>query len=70
MLLLLALVLGGAFERHVRTALVTSQGSPLIFITQPISAVFVAIALISFFTPIIRQFIRTIRTSKEGCEDD
>lgn len=68
--LLLALVLGGAFERHVRTALVTSQGSPLIFITQPISAVFVAIALISFFTPIIRQFIRTIRTSKEGCEDD
>jgi putative tricarboxylic transport membrane protein len=68
--LLLALVLGGAFERHVRTALVTSQGNPLVFITKPISAVFIAIALISFFVPIIRQFIRTIRSSREGCADD
>lgn len=67
--LLLALVLGGAFERHVRTALITSQGSPMIFFQKPISLVFILIALVSFFTPIIRQFIHTIREAK-GCEDD
>ncbi len=68
--MLLALVLGGAFERHVRTALITSQGDPMIFLTKPISLVFIVIALVSFFTPIIRQFVRTVRTAREGCEDD
>jgi putative tricarboxylic transport membrane protein len=54
--MLLAIVLGPTFERYVRTALVTSDGDPTIFITKPISLIFLVIAAVSFFTPIIRSF--------------
>jgi len=56
--LLLAIVLGPTFERYVRTALITSDGDPMIFVTQPIALVFLVIAMVSFFTPIIRSFIK------------
>lgn len=56
--MLLAIVLGPTFERYVRTALVTSDGDPMIFITHPISLVFLLIALVSFFTPIIRSLMK------------
>lgn len=56
--MLLAIVLGPTFERYVRTALVTSDGDAMIFITHPISLVFLLIALVSFFTPIIRSLMK------------
>src|SRR6056297_2576174 len=55
--MLLAIVLGPTFERHVRTALVTSSGDPMIFLTKPISLVFILIALVSFFIPIVRSIL-------------
>jgi putative tricarboxylic transport membrane protein len=56
--MLLAIVLGPAFEQHVRVALITSKGNPSIFVTKPISLVFVLIALFSFFSPIVRSLIK------------
>jgi putative tricarboxylic transport membrane protein len=56
--MLLAIVLGPAFEQHVRVALITSKGDPSIFVTKPISLIFVLIALFSFFSPIVRSLIK------------
>lgn len=62
--MLLALVLGGSFERHVRTALITSRGNPMIFFQNPISLLFIIIALFSFFLPIVREFFSSTRLRK------
>jgi len=45
--MILAFVLGPILERSIRQALLISAGSPLIFFTRPISAVFMALALLS-----------------------
>lgn len=55
--MLLAIVLGPAFEQHVRLALITSNGDPSIFVTKPISLVFVLVAAFVFLSPIIRGII-------------
>ncbi|HDQ14038.1 MAG TPA: C4-dicarboxylate ABC transporter permease [Sediminispirochaeta sp.] len=57
--MLLAIVLGPTFERYVRTALVTSNGDPAIFFVKPISLFFIVIALISFFTPLIKSYLKS-----------
>jgi len=62
--LLLAIVLGASFESHVRVALIASKGDPTVFLTHPISLVFVVVALVAFFMPIIRNIIRTRRENK------
>ena len=49
--LVLAIVIGPMMENNLRLALVISQGSPLIFITHPISAVFISITLILLISP-------------------
>ena len=56
--LLLAIVLGPTFERYVRTALMTSDGDPMIFIRRPIALGFIIVALISFFKPIIVSLVK------------
>ncbi len=50
--LILAVVLGPSMEEHLRMALTISEGSPSIFITHPISCVFMILALISFLVPV------------------
>jgi putative tricarboxylic transport membrane protein len=52
--LILAVVLGPSMEEHLRMALTLSEGSPLIFLTHPISCVFIILAVISFLVPIIK----------------
>ncbi len=56
--LLLAIVLGPAFERHIRLSLITSKGDPTVFLTRPISLVFIVIALFTFFSPIVRSLFK------------
>ena len=52
--LVLALILGGATEQHLRNSMVLANGSPLIFIQKPISAVFLVLAAGSLIYALIR----------------
>jgi len=61
--MLLAIVLGPAFERHIRLGLITSRGDPTVFLTHPISLAFIVIALFTFFSPIVRNIIRKRKES-------
>ena len=52
--LVLALILGGATEQHLRNSIVLSDGNPMIFIQKPISAVFLVLAAGSLIYALIR----------------
>lgn len=62
--LLLAYVLGPLFERAVRQALLIGYGSPAIFITEPIAASFVALAVLVLVGPAILRLLRRSRTPR------
>jgi len=51
--LILGLVLGGMLENALRRALMFSYGNPAIFITRPISALFLLTALVLLFFPLL-----------------
>jgi putative tricarboxylic transport membrane protein len=55
--LVLALVIGPIMERAFRQSLIISGGSPLIFISRPISAVFVFAAVIILASPLILKML-------------
>jgi putative tricarboxylic transport membrane protein len=59
--LLLAYVLGPLFERAVRQALLIGYGSPAIFVTQPIAATFLALAVFVLVGPAIFRMLRRRR---------
>ncbi len=50
--LIMALVLGRMLESSLRRALMMSDGNPMIFLTKPISAFFLIIALILLLSPL------------------
>jgi putative tricarboxylic transport membrane protein len=58
--LLLALILGPALEEHLRMSLIISQGNPSIFITHPISLIFIIISFIFFFSPFLKHLRRKV----------
>ena len=51
--LVLAFVLGSMFENAFRQSLIISDASPMIFITRPISAVFMLAAILLLVSPLI-----------------
>ena len=53
--MLLAIILGPALEEHMRMSLIIAQGDPSIFVTHPISLIFILIALVSFIVPLMRR---------------
>jgi putative tricarboxylic transport membrane protein len=55
--LVLAFVLGPMFENAFRQSLIISGGSPLIFLTRPIAAIFVVIAFILLISPLALRVI-------------
>ena len=59
--MVLALVLGDMAESALRQSLIMSQGSPLIFVTRPISAVLVVLSLGLFVSPGIQALLRRWR---------
>lgn len=54
---LLAIVLGPILEGQFRRALVISGGDPAVFFTRPLSLVFVLLAVVMLFSPLIRSFV-------------
>jgi putative tricarboxylic transport membrane protein len=59
---ILAFVLGPMMEESLRQSLLMAQGSPLIFLSRPISAVLMAIAVLILVFPFI-PFFKTKRVS-------
>ncbi len=55
----LAMILGPLIENSLRQALIISNGSLAIFITRPISAVFLALSAIAVFTALYRQYVKS-----------
>jgi len=53
--LILALVLGPMLESSLRRALMMSDGSPAIFLTRPISAAFLIVAIIFLISPLFTR---------------
>jgi putative tricarboxylic transport membrane protein len=56
--LILAFVLGPMLEQNLRQALILSDGSPAIFVTQPLSAVCLVISVILLITSIYHAIRR------------
>jgi putative tricarboxylic transport membrane protein len=54
----IGLILGPLAETQARRALAISQGSPAVFITQPISATILAISFLLLVIPLIVQLLR------------
>ena len=57
--MLLAIILGPNLEEHLRMSLIISQGDPTIFITHPISLIFIIISIFSFISPFITPAMKT-----------
>ncbi len=53
--MIMALVLGSLFENSLRRSLMMSDGSPLIFFSRPLSAVFLMIALVLLIYPLFTR---------------
>jgi len=62
--LVLGLVLGRLSENSLRQALTISGGSLSIFFTKPISAIFIAAAILAYLTPVIRWALKGLRGPK------
>jgi putative tricarboxylic transport membrane protein len=52
---MLAYVLGPMLERALRQSLILSNGSPAIFFNRPISAVILAVAVLSLMAPLLKK---------------
>ena len=59
--MVLGLVLGPLFENSLRQSLTLSHGSGLIFLSRPISAVLLFIALLAVILPPLTEMIRRRR---------
>ena len=62
--LVLGLVLGRLAENSLRQALTISGGSLSILFTKPISAIFIAAAILAYLTPVIRWALKGLRGPK------
>jgi putative tricarboxylic transport membrane protein len=59
--LVLALVLGNLAENSIRQALTISGGSFAIFITRPISLLFIIVGILAYLSPAIRWALKGLR---------
>src|SRR5699024_12837024 len=55
--LILALIIGPLMKSNMRRCLVISVGSWGIFITRPMSAVLVGLAVLTLFTPLVKMLL-------------
>ncbi|ESR26718.1 tripartite tricarboxylate transporter permease [Lutibaculum baratangense] len=62
----LAIVLGPLAERSLRQSLLSSQGDPLIFVERPISAFFMACAVLLFAYPFFVKWSRKRKATAAG----
>jgi putative tricarboxylic transport membrane protein len=59
--MILALVLGFMIETNMRRSLILSDGDWSIFVTRPIAAVILGLAILSFAYPMIRALVQRSR---------
>ena len=55
---ILGLVLGDLMEQNLRRSLIMSRGSAAIFFTRPVSAIFIALAILSLLAPYLLRLSR------------
>ena len=60
--LVLALVLGRLAENSLRQSLMLSGGSVSIFVTRPISFLFVAAGILAYLAPLFRWAMKSLRS--------
>lgn len=56
--MLLGMILGPIAERALRQSMILSDGSPMIFITNPIALLFILLAIASLATPIVLKNLK------------
>jgi len=57
----LGLVLGDLMEQNLRRSLIMSNGSPAIFVTRPVTALFLGLAVLSLLAPSLLGSLRRVR---------
>ena len=62
--ILLALVLGYLIESSFRTALVSSEGEYMTFITDPISLIFIVLSILAVLWPVASPYLKLSRAPK------
>lgn len=62
----LALVLGDLIEQAMRQSLTISDNDPTIFVTRPISAALLALAVLSLLSPLLKRLIANQRPTPMG----
>jgi putative tricarboxylic transport membrane protein len=60
---ILGLVLGDLMEQNLRRSLIMSRGSPDIFFTRPVSAVFIGLSVLSLLAPFLLRLVRRARAA-------
>lgn len=58
--LTIAIVLGKLTETNLQRALIMSDGNPSIFFTRPLSLIFIMIAVVSLFAPLLRKLRKRV----------
>lgn len=62
--MLLGVILGEIIEINFRRSLTISQGNLLVFVKRPLSLAFLLLAVVSFFWPMLSQYLRNWQKSK------
>ena len=60
--LVLGFILGGIVEQYLRQGLILSYGNALLFVTRPISAVFLSLTLIMILSPYFKPLLKMRKT--------
>jgi putative tricarboxylic transport membrane protein len=68
--LILAFVLGPMFETNLRQSLLLSKGSFMIFVSRPISAVFICVSLMLLITALLPNFKKVKERYDASVQDD
>ncbi|MDX9957192.1 MAG: tripartite tricarboxylate transporter permease [Clostridia bacterium] len=61
--MVIAIILGPMAESNLRRALTISDGNYMTFITRPISALFLAVSVLTFLVPIIKRIVSRKKTA-------
>ena len=64
--IILGVILGGMIEKNFRRALILSNGDVGTFFTRPISCVFIILAVVSLFSPVIKTVIASKKAKKQA----
>jgi putative tricarboxylic transport membrane protein len=59
--LILAFILGANFEKYLGQSLIMGDGSPVIFFTRPVPAVFISVAILILAYPLISKLLKRRR---------